>query len=271
MSGTTKEVTAEVKAQRLAAVDKALQAAKAGLAGKQPGTNADATKAEKAPKEKKEKPEKPAKVEKAPKEKKEKPEKPARGPAHLAKVEAASASLPSLSKEAALVSTRIIADETLTAADLNGIAQHLQHRARCLQTAKAASTEARLEIGATVKIVSASDKGAQKFIGSTGTLAKVRNIRCFVDVRDAAGKIVKRELYLFKSDVEVIACAPAPSAEKTEAKPSELELTNGNEGPVNAAAIPDKAEQVPTEVGDESISDPESVEIESGESEPIAA
>jgi hypothetical protein len=178
-----------------------------------------AEKAEKAPKEKpaKEPKEKAEKAEKAPKEKPAKEPK-EKGPAHLNKVEKASANLPGLTPEAKQAFDRIDSMAGFTAGELTAIAAHLSHKARVMMTAGAVG--AKPTVGALVEILP-GDKGSEKYVGRKGRLIEVRSIRCFADVYGDDGEtVIKKGLYLFTSGVKVI---EEPEAEEPEEKPAEPE------------------------------------------------
>lgn len=207
------------------AIDAAIARAK-----EQAGTT-PAAKAEKASTAKKEKAEKAATAtakepkEKATKEPKApKAEKPSKGPAHLNKVEKASANLPALSA-AAQAAFDHIKDHPAgyTAGELSAIAAHLGHKARLMMTAGAVG--AKPTKGALVEILP-GDKGSEKYVGMKGVLTEVRSIRCFADIFGIDGEtVVKKGLYLFTSGVKVIgepkAEEPAPAAAPSDAAQDE--------------------------------------------------
>lgn len=162
---------------------------------------------EKPAKTKEPRAEKPAKEPKAAKEPKpakepkaEKPAKEPKGPAHLSKVERATADLPILS-DAAAAALKGIDEGGFAAGDLTALAAHLTHKARLLMTAGAVS--AKPTVGSLVEILP-GDKGVQKYVGMRGVLTEVRSIRCFADIKDENGKTIKKGLYLFTSGVKVI-------------------------------------------------------------------
>ena len=177
------------------AIDAAIARAK-----EQAGTT-PAAKAEKASTAKKEKATKEPKEPKEPKA--PKPEKPSKGPAHLNKVEKASANLPVLSA-AAQAAFDHIKDHPAgyTAGELSAIAAHLGYKARLMMTAGAVG--AKPTKGALVEILP-GDKGSEKYVGFRGRLTEVRSIRCFADIFGIDGEtVVKKGLYLFTSGVKVI-------------------------------------------------------------------
>jgi hypothetical protein len=210
-------------------IDAAIARAKAQQAAKTSGGgSADAKTKVKAPKEPK-----PAKEPKVKAEKEPKPAKEPRaekGPSHLKKVEAAAASLP-VPDEATAAALATVKGLALSSVQLTTLATHLGFAARLLQTSAAVGA-ARPEVGQSVRIVS-GDRGASKFVGMTGTLAEVRNIRCFVDVRDSNGNVVKKGLYLFISDVEVIAGVDLPDSDEPTSDADETETTAEETSTVN--------------------------------------
>lgn len=239
MSDTTQTETTNggKKKANVDAIEAAIARARAQQAASASGDGTAATKEPKAKKEKpvKEPKAKKEKVAKEPKVKKEKEPKPEKGPAHLKKVEAAAAALPALDE-----STSGLLDQIktggYTSGQLTALAAHVAHVARIMQTS-AAIGAAKPAVGATVTIVS-GDKGAARYVGMSGTLAEVRNIRCFVDVHDADGVVVKKGLYLFISDVNVTAPAPeapeAPAAADDvdpEGDAAELDAAESEEAP----------------------------------------
>lgn len=121
-----------------------------------------------------------------------------RAPAHMKKVQKAAEKLSALGQAAELLFNEATAN--LTAADLASLAAHIQHFNRVKSTERAAAQK--LEIGQTVNIVG----GDPRFIGKSGTLAKVQRIRCYVTVEG-----INKPVYLFTSDVE-LAATPAAAA-----------------------------------------------------------
>lgn len=122
-----------------------------------------------------------------------------RKPAHMSKVDKAAAKLPPLSTEAQALFNELTV--SLPAAAINALAVHLQHFNRVKATERALGQK--VEAGSKVRIVG----GDPRFVGLEGTVSKAQRIRCYVDVAGA-----KRPVYLFTSDVEVIAAAPAQAA-----------------------------------------------------------
>lgn len=123
----------------------------------------------------------------------------ARKPAHMSKVEKAAAKLPALSTEAQAFFNDVSVN--LAGSDLAALALHIQHFNRVHATERALAQK--VEAGSKVKIVG----GDPRFIGMEGTVTKAQRIRCYVEVAAA-----KKPVYLFTSDVEVTAAAPAQAA-----------------------------------------------------------
>lgn len=117
-------------------------------------------------------------------------------PAHMEKVLKAAARLPGMSEQACRFLDEVTVN--LSAADLTGLALHIQHFNRVKATERALSQK--VGAGDTVRIVS----GDPRFVGMTGTVSKAQRIRCYVEVPGA-----KKPVYLFTSDVEVTTVAPA--------------------------------------------------------------
>lgn len=188
--------------QNISAIDKALAAAAARKASKKAGEGTPAASTTpKTPKAKMTDEEKAAKVAARDAERAERKavrdaaraEKQAtaaanRKPAHMKKVEKAGERLSDLTEAAQLIFNEATAN--LTAADLANLATHIQYFNRVKATERALSQK--LEVGQTVNIVS----GDPRFIGKSGTLAKVQRIRCYVDVEG-----LNKPVYLFTSDV----------------------------------------------------------------------
>jgi len=120
----------------------------------------------------------------------------ARKPAHMSKVEKAAEKLPELNAEAQNALNEITSN--FTAAQVSALASHLQYFNRVKATERALTQK--LTAGDTVRIVS----GDARFIGCEGTVTKSQRIRCYCSVPGA-----KKDVYLFTSDVEVIAQATA--------------------------------------------------------------
>lgn len=114
-----------------------------------------------------------------------------KGPVHMKKVEKAASKLPALNQNAQVLFTDITSN--LPREQVTAIALHLQHFNRLKATERA--LDQRVEAGRQVRIVS----GDPRFIGQVGTVDRAQRIRCYVAVPG-----VKKPVYLFTSDVEVI-------------------------------------------------------------------
>ena len=112
-------------------------------------------------------------------------------PAHMSKVTKAADRLPLLNS----VADDIFQDVTtnLSRDQVAALAAHLNHFNRVQATERALSQ--RVELGMNVRITG----GDPRFIGLEGTVSKAQRIRCYVEVEN-----VKKPIYLFTSDVEVI-------------------------------------------------------------------
>ncbi len=110
---------------------------------------------------------------------------------HMSKVEKAAAKLPVLSEQAQLAVNDITTN--FSASVILAIAAHLSHFNRVRATERALGQT--VATGDTVRIVS----GDSRFIGQTGEVFKAQRIRCYVSLKG-----VKKPLYLFTSDVEVV-------------------------------------------------------------------
>ena len=113
-------------------------------------------------------------------------------PVHMTKVEKAASRLPELGSSAKETFDEVTTN--LSAQQLVALSLHLQHFNRVNATIKATSA-APLKVGQVVRITG----GDPKYIGMTGVLEKVQRIRCYASVKG-----VKRPVYLFTSDVEVL-------------------------------------------------------------------
>lgn len=114
-----------------------------------------------------------------------------RKPAHMSKVDKAAAKLPALSADAQALFNELTV--SLPASAISALAAHLTHFNRVKATERALGQK--VEAGSKVRIVG----GDPRFIGLEGTVSKAQRIRCYVEVAN-----VKRPVYLFTSDVEVI-------------------------------------------------------------------
>ena len=117
-------------------------------------------------------------------------------PAHMKKVERAASKLPVLNDQMQLTFNEVTTN--FSAEQITALALHLQHFNRVKATERALSQK--VETGTSVRIIG----GDPKFIGMTGTVSLARRIRCFVEVPG-----VKKPVYLFTSDVEVLASVAA--------------------------------------------------------------
>jgi hypothetical protein len=215
-ASTTSETTDVVDAALKAALARKRKAAKAAGGAKTAAPSAKPAKAPKASDAEREA--KKAQIEadrKARKEAKEaeRAEKLAlaqanRKPAHMSKVEKAAERLPKLDGTAEHLFTDATAN--LSRDQVTALALHLQHFNRAQATERALS--AKLEVGANVRITG----GDPRFIGLTGELSKVQRIRCYCTVPG-----LDRDVYLFTSDVEVLAAETEESEEAPEATGTE--------------------------------------------------
>ena len=117
-------------------------------------------------------------------------------PAHMKKVERAASKLPTLNDQMQLTFNEVTTN--FSAEQITALALHLQHFNRVKATERALSQK--VEPGTNVRIIG----GDPKFIGMTGTVSLARRIRCFVEVPG-----FKKPVYLFTSDVEVMASVAA--------------------------------------------------------------
>lgn len=195
---------------KLSAIDKALAAAKARKAARQASEPPAAEAPAKEPKAKKETQPDFAKAQRTEalkaardaakavrdaERQKRREEKAAsvKGPVHMKKIARAAEKLPSLESEAA---QRIFNEITtnFSAAMVSAIALHLQHFNRTKATERALGQ--RVAAGTNVRIVG----GDPRYIGMSGVVDRAQRIRCYVNVPG-----FKRPVYLFTSDVEVVA------------------------------------------------------------------
>jgi len=119
---------------------------------------------------------------------------------HMKKIEKAAAALPSMSDSMTLTFNEVTTN--FSAEQINALAMHLQHFNRVKATERA--LDQKLVAGTMVRIIS----GPNKYVGMTGTVAKAQRIRCFVEIPGT-----KKQVYLFTSDVEMIAEAQATGTE----------------------------------------------------------
>lgn len=123
----------------------------------------------------------------------------AKKPAHLSKVDKARSKLPAMDATVGQFFNELTVN--FTGAQLSALAAHLQHHNRENATKRALAQQ--VKTGDSVRIVS----GDSRFIGKTGTVTKAQRIRCYVEVEGA-----KKPVYLFTSDVEVVAAAASKAA-----------------------------------------------------------
>jgi len=193
---------------KFSAIDKALAAAKARKAAKEllPQTSAEVPDAPTEARKKATDEEKAAKLAvRAQKQAQLKADREARkaakaqqpkGPAHMKKIDRAASKLPELNDQTQLLFNE--ATTNFSSGQLTALALHLQHFNRVKATERALSQK--VEVGSRVRIIG----GDPKFIGMTGTVSKAQRIRCYVSVPG-----VKREVYCFTSDVELVASSLA--------------------------------------------------------------
>jgi len=119
-----------------------------------------------------------------------------KGPAHMKKIASAAGKLPTLTDTAQLLFNE--ATTNFSAEQLTALALHIQHFNRVKATERALNQ--RVVQGTQVRIIG----GDPKFIGMTGSVTKAQRIRCYVTVPG-----VKREVYCFTSDIEVLEATQA--------------------------------------------------------------
>lgn len=151
------------------------------------------------------------KKEKAPKEPKAprvKKEKPARlTPAHMSKVDKVANLLPQLSTDASVLFT---AANNMASADICALVAHLNIAIRKRGiVSSASSTSGKLSVGDQVRIRSSQTN--PRFIGMTGTVAKVQRIRCYVRLEGR-----DKDDYFFITDCEQVGSPSALAADLTE-------------------------------------------------------
>lgn len=120
-------------------------------------------------------------------------------PAHMRKVMKAAERLNPLAQAAQLLFNEATAN--LTASELATLALHMQHFNRVQATTRALGQ--RVEVGQQVQIVG----GDPRFVGKTATVTKVQRIRCYAKIDG-----VKKDVYLFTSDVAPVAAATQSAA-----------------------------------------------------------
>ncbi len=117
-----------------------------------------------------------------------------KGPVYMKKLARAASKLPSLTDAAQLLFNEVTVN--FSREQLTAIALHLQHFNRVKATERALGQK--VTQGMAVRIVG----GDPKFVGMTGSVIRSQRIRCYVAIPG-----VKREVYLFTSDVEVVPAA----------------------------------------------------------------
>ncbi len=118
---------------------------------------------------------------------------------HMSKVAKAASKLPALTAS----SEELFGDITVNfpSDQIAALAAHLTHFNRVKATERALNQK--IATGDAVRIVG----GDARFIGMTGVVTKAQRIRCYVEVANA-----KKPVYLFTSDVELVAVAALESA-----------------------------------------------------------
>lgn len=115
---------------------------------------------------------------------------------HMSKVDKAASKLPKLSDSATEAVNNLV--QNFGSSDITAIVAHLTHRQRAAATTAALS--AKLEVGQTVRIVSA-DGSAAHYIGHLAKVVAVQRIRCYVT---PVGAPQSKRVYLFNSDCQAI-------------------------------------------------------------------
>lgn len=121
-------------------------------------------------------------------------------PAHMKKIASAAAKLPTLSQSAQILFSDITSN--LPNDQVIAVALHLQHFNRTKATERALGQ--RVTAGQQVRITA----GDPRYVGKTGTIARAQRIRCYVTIPG-----IKREVYLFTSDVEIVESAAKTGTE----------------------------------------------------------
>lgn len=119
-----------------------------------------------------------------------------RKPAHMSKVDKAAEKLPGLDNAVGAFFNELTVN--FTQVQLSALSAHLQHFNRVKATERALNQK--VTMGSTVRITG----GDNRFIGMEGTVSKAQRIRCYVSVPG-----VKKDVYLFTSDCEVLEMAQA--------------------------------------------------------------
>ena len=123
-----------------------------------------------------------------------------KGPVYMKKIERAAGKLPQLGMESQLTFNEVVAN--FSREQVTALALHLQHFNRVKATERA--LDQKVVQGMDVRIVG----GDPKFVGMTGSVIRSQRIRCYVAIPG-----VKREVYLFTSDVEAFSPLSASSLE----------------------------------------------------------
>ena len=121
-------------------------------------------------------------------------------PAHMKKIASAAAKLPTLSQSAQILFSDITSN--LPSDQVIAVALHLQHFNRTKATERALGQ--RVTAGQQVHITA----GDPRYVGKTGIVARAQRIRCYVSIPG-----IKREVYLFTSDVEIVESAAKTGTE----------------------------------------------------------
>lgn len=229
----------EKKAKRKRQIDEALKRAQEKVAEKK-AAGTTSTTDEKPAKEKR------ARVEKTEKPPREKKAREPKGPAQRA--------LPEVTEAASSIVT-FINEKNLAPADLISLAAWIN---ATVKNAAAASTTSFTFKKGDVVMIDSPEPQAQKYNGMLARAVDVRNTRCFLDVLDSNGKVVKEKLYLYTSGVKEAQGAFVPSDQPA---------ADSNEGDDEAEAT--DPEQVLEDTSDDAadVNDPESDEQEREQAE----
>lgn len=118
---------------------------------------------------------------------------------HMSKVDKAAEKLPPLSDALQSLFGELVINNSRDS--IAALAAHLTHYNRVKATERALTQK--VTLGDTVRITG----GDPRYVGKTGLVTKSQRIRCYVDLEG-----VKKPVYLFTSDVEVLKSAEAPEA-----------------------------------------------------------
>ena len=119
---------------------------------------------------------------------------------HMKKIEKAASSLPSMNDSTTCTFNEVTTN--FSAEQINALALHLQHFNRVRATERALNQK--LEVGQQVRIIG----GPTKHVGKLATVDRAQRIRCFVNIPG-----VNKPVYLFTSDVELVAAMQATGTE----------------------------------------------------------